>query len=184
MSKGGYINAIGTWTVDTKQSVDEYLAFISSAGQVFVYQGTDPTSALYIWLWLVFTISALLLAVVVSCVFRAIYGLLRMDGVIPMTEMLAIDRSDAPRVALTSMIMNAMNQAVQNYSGIFGWQFISYPRGTLAILNIPLVASQQAMQFVMNTITGAWCRFTQYRCAMLGTIQRLALFRVYRWQGL
>ena len=49
MSKGGYVNAIGTWTVDTKQSVDEYLAFITSAGQVFVYQGTDPNKRTYIW---------------------------------------------------------------------------------------------------------------------------------------
>jgi hypothetical protein len=45
MSKGGYINAIATWSIDTKQSVDEYIAFISSEGQVFVYEGTDPATA-------------------------------------------------------------------------------------------------------------------------------------------
>ena len=158
MSKGGYVNAIGTWTVDTKQSVDEYLAFITSAGQVFVYQGTDPTSALTFGLVGIYNLGA---PIGRRCFLRISGNLwvITQDGVIPMTEMLAIDRSDAPRVALTSMIMNAMNQAVQNYSSIFGWQFISYPRGTLAILNIPLTAGSQAMQFVMNTITGAWCRF-------------------------
>lgn len=158
MSQGGYVNAIGTWTVDTKQTVDEYIAFISSKGQVFVYQGTDPSSANTFALVGVYNLGA---PIGRRCFLRISGNLwiITMDGVIPMTEMLAIDRSDAPRVALTSMIMNAMNQAVQNYSQNFGWQFISYPRGTLAILNIPLIASKQSMQFVMNTITGAWCRF-------------------------
>jgi hypothetical protein len=49
---------------------------------------------------------------------------------------------------------------VQLYSDHFGWQFISYPRGTLAILNIPTTDSGPALQYVMNTITGAWARFT------------------------
>lgn len=158
MSHGGYINAIGTWTVDTKQTVDDYIAFITSKGQVFVYQGTDPTSSNTFALVGIYNVGS---PIGRRCFLRISGNLwiITQDGVIPMTEMLAIDRSDAPRVALTSMIMNAMNQAVQNYAGNFGWQFISYPRGTLAILNIPLVSSSRSMQFVMNTITGAWCRF-------------------------
>src|SRR5262249_8905031 len=42
---GGFIQAIGTWTIDTKQTVDEYIAFISSRGEIVVYEGTDPSSA-------------------------------------------------------------------------------------------------------------------------------------------
>jgi hypothetical protein len=53
-----------------------------------------------------------------------------------------------------------MNQAVQLYANNFGWQFISYPRGTLAVLNIPSSSSGPSIQFAMNTITGAWCRMT------------------------
>lgn len=158
MTQGGFINAIATWTVDTKQNVDEYIAFITSKGQVFVYQGTDPTTANTFALIGVYNMGS---PIGRRCFLRISGNLwiITQDGVIPMTEMLAIDRSDAPRVALTSMIMNAMNQAVQNYAGNFGWQFISYPRGTLAVLNIPLTENSDAMQFVMNTITGAWGRF-------------------------
>jgi hypothetical protein len=159
MDKGGYINAIATWTIDTKQSVDEYIAFISSKGQVFVYQGTDPSTANTFALVGVYNMGS---PIGRRCFLRISGNLwiITQDGVIPMTEMLAIDRSDAPRVALTSMIMNAMNQAVQLYSNNFGWQFISYPRGTLAVLNIPSSSSGPSIQFAMNTITGAWCRMT------------------------
>lgn len=185
MSKGGFINAIGTWTVDTKQTVDEYIAFISSVGQVFVYQGTDPSSANTFALVGVYNLGA---PIGRRCFLRISGNLwiITQDGVIPMTEMLAIDRSDAPRVALTSMIMNAMNQAVQNYSAFFGWQFISYPRGTLAVLNIPTVSSSSAMQFVMNTITGAWCRFLNIDAQCWELYNDFLYFgstdgRVYKW---
>lgn len=160
MDKGGYINAIATWTVDTKQTVDEYIAFISSKGQVFVYQGTDPSTAPTFSLVGVFNLGA---PIGRRCFLRISGNLwiITMDGVIPMTEMLtqAQDQSVAARVAITSTIMNAINQSVQLYAGNFGWQFISYPRGTLAILNIPTVANQTSIQYAMNTITGAWCQF-------------------------
>src|SRR6185312_8443377 len=60
---------------------------------------------------------------------------------------------------LTSIIMNQMALAAQSYKGNFGWQLIEYALGTLAILNIPIQENNQQMQFVMNTITGAWSRF-------------------------
>ena len=45
MTRGGFLETIATWTQDSKQTVDEYLAFITSRGQVVVYQGTDPATA-------------------------------------------------------------------------------------------------------------------------------------------
>ncbi|HXP48856.1 MAG TPA: hypothetical protein VN922_02820, partial [Bacteroidia bacterium] len=41
----------------------------------------------------------------------------------------------------------------------FGWQIVEYAFGTLILLNIPIETNVQSMQFVMNTITGAWSRF-------------------------
>jgi hypothetical protein len=185
MTMGGYLNAIATWTVDTKQTVDEYIAFISSRGQIFVYQGTDPTTANTFALVGVYNLGA---PIGRRCFLRISGNLwiLTMDGVIPMTEMLAIDRSSAPRVALTLMIMNAINAATQNYAANFGWQFISYPRGTLAILNIPTVENNTSMQFVMNTITGAWCRFLNLDAQCWELWNDLPYFgstdgRVYQW---
>jgi hypothetical protein len=42
---GGYLQRIATWSVDTRQTVNDYLAFITSRGQVIVYVGTDPADA-------------------------------------------------------------------------------------------------------------------------------------------
>ena len=45
MTRGGSVVAIASWTQDSKQNVDEYITFITSKGQVIIYQGNDPSTA-------------------------------------------------------------------------------------------------------------------------------------------
>jgi hypothetical protein len=42
---GGYIQAMGTWTIDAGQGVDDYAVFVTNMGEVIVYEGTDPSDA-------------------------------------------------------------------------------------------------------------------------------------------
>lgn len=187
MSKGGYIQAIGTWTIDTNQTVDEYIAFVSSRGQVAVYQGTDPSTPTTFSLVGVYNLGA---PIGRRCLLRISGNLwvVCVDGVIPLTEMLvqAMDRSAAARVAPTTMIMNAVLNSAHLYSSNFGWQFISYPKGQLAILNIPQVENQTSVQYVMNTLTGAWCQFLGLDANCWETLNDTPYFgandgRVYQW---
>lgn len=156
--RGGYVMAIGTWTIDTRQTVDEYIAFISSRGEVAVYQGTDPTTAPTFALVGLYQVGA---PIGRRCFLRISGDLqiITVDGVVGMSEMLSTDRAAANRVSLTSIIMNEVALASAQYKNNFGWQLTEYALGTLAILNIPMKENQQQMQFVMNTITGAWSRF-------------------------
>ncbi len=187
MSKGGYVNAIATWTIDFKQAVDEYLAFITSQGQVFVYEGTDPSTINTFDLVGIYNLGT---PIGRRCFLRISGNLwiITTDGVIPLTEMVTQvnDQTVAPRVAITSMIMNAINQSVQLYQNNFGWQFISYPRGTLAVLNIPQTVSETSVQYVMNTITGAWCQFIGINANCWELYNDMLYFgsndgRVYKW---
>lgn len=158
MTKGGYVNAVATWSVDTRQTVDDYICFITSRGQVIVYQGTDPSSATT---WSLVGVYDLGAPIGRRCFLRVAGDLfiICVDGVLPMSQMLSTDRAAANRVSLTAMIMDTVRQSVQSYGTNFGWQFISYPASTLAILNIPTATDGSAIQYVMNTLTGAWCRF-------------------------
>jgi hypothetical protein len=158
LKKGGYIQAIGTWTVDTRQNVDEYIAFISSRGEILVYQGTDPTTSNTFALTGIYQIGT---PIGRRCFLRIAGDLqvITVDGVVGMSEMLSTDRAAANRVSLTSIIMNEINKSAQLYKNNFGWQIIEYPLQTLTILNIPVVEETQSIQYVMNTITGAWSRW-------------------------
>jgi hypothetical protein len=44
-SRGGYLVALGTWTLDGGAGLDDLLVFVTSEGQVAVYRGTDPAVA-------------------------------------------------------------------------------------------------------------------------------------------
>lgn len=158
LTRGGNIVAISTWTQDSKQTVDEYIAFISSRGQVVVYQGTDPSTAATFALVGLYDLGA---PIGKRCFLRISGNLwiVCVDGILPMSEMLTQDRAASAKVAPTTLIQNAMMNASQLYKDNFGWQFIEYAKGQLAILNIPVVENSTAVQYVMNTLTGAWCQF-------------------------
>ena len=159
MTKGGFVQAVGTWTVDTRQSVDEYIAFITSRGEVIVYQGTDPSSSTTWDLVGVYSIGP---PIGRRCKLRIAGDLLiiSLDGVNGMSSTLSTDRAAANRVSITANILNTMNQSAALYKSNFGWQFIEYAKGTLAIMNVPAVENKTSYQYVMNVLTGAWCRFT------------------------
>ncbi len=175
MSKGGYLVAMATWSIDTKQTIDDYAVFITSRGQCIVFQGTDPGDPTVWELVSNFFIGA---PIGQRC-FLQIGGdlvVISVDGLLPISSMISSDRSAASRTAISVNIMGAMNDAARNYGNNFGWQLTSYPRGQLAIMNIPITANQTSQQFVMNTVNGAWCRFTGINANCWETANDIAYF--------
>ncbi len=157
-TKGGYLNAMATWTRDGGSGQDDYAVFLSSRGQAAVYMGTDPTSDATWALVGVFDIGA---PIGRRC-FLKVGGdvaLINIDGVLPLSLALQTDRAAAAKVALTRNINNAMNTAARSYRTNFGWQMTAYAKGTMALLNVPVQEGLTQHQYVMNTLTGAWCRF-------------------------
>lgn len=157
MGNGGTLVAIATWTRDGGAGPDDYIAFISSNGQIAIYNGTNPASDFT--LVGVYNIAP---PIGFKCATKVggDVAIITVEGVIPMSVAIQTDRAATERISLTQRINNAMNAAAQMYKSNFGWELIAYPTGTAAILNVPTAEDSTAQQFVMNTITGAWCRFT------------------------
>lgn len=158
-TKGGHLVATATWTKDGGAGEDDFWVAISSRGQCAVYQGTDPASANT---WALVGVFDLGPPIGRRC-FTKVAGdlaLICIDGVLPLSRALGQDRGAAAAIAITKNINNAMNEAAREYSDNFGWELTPYPKGTMALLNVPLQEGQSQHQYVMNTLTGAWCRFT------------------------
>lgn len=156
---GGYLMAIGTWSVDGGTGPQDYIVFLSSRGQAAIYQGSDPTDAQNFYLVGVFDMGAPLGRRCMTKV-GADIALIGIDGVVPLSRAMIFERAAVQKVTLTQNIQRVMNQSARDFKNNFGWQLISYPRGTRAILNVPVSENANQEQYVMNTITGAWCRFT------------------------
>ena len=159
--QGGHLVAMTTWTLDGGSGSDDLAVFISSKGQVAIYQGTDPASASTWALVGVFNLAA---PIGRRCFIK--YGisplLITVSGVLQLSLSLKQDKAQLDTVAITGRILNAMNTAARSYKDNFGWELVVYPKGTRLILNIPTAENETAVQYVMNTITGAWCDFDNH----------------------
>lgn len=158
-SLGGYLMQIASWSLDGGNGPDDYIAFISSRGQVSIFSGADPTDPNDFALVGTYTMGA---PIGRRCVTKvgADVAIVCIDGVVPLSKALIFDRAAVSQITLTQRIQRVMNQSARDYKDNFGWQIIGYPRGTRAILNVPIVENTTQEQYVMNTLSGAWCRFT------------------------
>jgi len=155
--KGGYLVAMGTWSVDGGYGMDDNAVFITSEGEVAVYSGTDPSDTAKWYLTGVYSIgspmgkrSMLKYQGDLLCICK--------DGLAPMSASLMSSRVNS-KVMLSDKIQWAISTATSEYMTNYGWDMQLYPLNNMLILNVPVGTGTQE-QYVMNTVTGAWCKFT------------------------
>lgn len=153
---GGFLQAMGTWTIDAGQGVDDYAVFVTNMGEVIVYNGTDPTSATT---WALKGVWQLGQTFNRRCFFKFAGDLLLLtqDGLVPLASALQSSRLD-PRINITDKIYQAVSQAASSYYDNYGWQVNYYASLNMLILNVPI--SNGIQQYVMHTITKSWANFT------------------------
>lgn len=154
---GGSLVSMGVWTVDGGYGMQDYLCVCTNQGEIAVYGGTDPSQASTFSLVGVYQLGS-------PMGFRSFmkYGgdllFIGKDGLGPISQLLASSRVNT-QVNLTAKIQGAISQATSLYPNNYGWCLVLFPLENMIILNVPVSLGQQ-QQYVMNTITGAWCNFT------------------------
>jgi hypothetical protein len=155
--RGGFIMAIGTWTLDSGIGIDDLLVIITSEGQVVVFKGTDPSSASAWSLIGIWDIGAPLGR---RCMtkYKGDNIIACVDGVMPLSTALIGSRAD-PQAALTYKINRAFAIAALSHKDKFGWEIFHYPLENHLMLNVPVNEGSSQEQYAMNTITGSWGRY-------------------------
>ena len=155
---GGYLMAMATWTFDGGDGPDDYAVFVTSEGEIIVYRGTNPSDAAA---WT--KIGTYFIGKPIGRRCFVSYGgdvvLITQNGAFPLSAALQSSTIDR-RIALTDKIEQAFSAASLNYRGIWGWDATLFPAQSALLFNIPTQENSQAEQYVMNTITKSWCRFT------------------------
>jgi hypothetical protein len=187
-SRGGYLQALTTWTRDSGDGSDDYLLAISSSGEVAVYQGIDVNDAPANWSLVgVYFIGATFnrrcfmkyggdVAILTQ------YGLISMNGV-------AQSQDGSPfSSALSIKIQNLISELTTEGSSREGWQLVNYPAANMVLVNVPGVETSQNAQLAFNTVRQAWCTFTGMPASCWMTTRENLLFgtigAVYRaWEG-
>lgn len=155
---GGRALALGTLTIDGGSGIDDILAIFMESGDVLIYAGTDPSSASSFALIGIFNIGRPIGARPLVK-FGPDLIVITSDGYIPLRQFLRLGRSQT-NLAISDTISGAVSEAVRSFGDNFGWQATLYPRSNWLMFNVPTVENGESVQHVMNTLTGAWCRFT------------------------
>lgn len=157
-TKGGYIVAQANWTIDGGQGVDDYLVTVTSEGELVIYQGTDPATVGAFALVGTYDVGKPLGR---KCFTK--YGgdllYLSRQGVFPLSKLLQSATLEKTK-SLNDKIGNAFKESILSYGNNNGWMIKLHPTQSAVVVNVPMVEGQSSVQYVMNDITKAWCRFT------------------------
>ena len=158
MDLGGYIMAGGSWSFDGGSGPDDHFVVVTSQGQVIVFAGDDPSD---VNAWSHVGTYNLPRPIGRRCIIKMAGDLVVLTeaGVLPLSKALIRD-TNVDDIALSARIQDAFNDAFRNYGTNKGWQIVSYPRGHMVIVNVPITEGSLQHQYVVNSLTGAWCRFT------------------------
>lgn len=173
-AKGGRVVAIASWTLDSGSGIDDLFVILTSNGEIAIYQGTDPASSATWALVGVYNVARPvgakpLLSYGGDLLYHSQIGLLPLSA---LRQSAILDTS----TAISFNIDGAFLEAAENYGINVGWQMITHKAANLLIVNIPVSQDVLSYQYVMNTITKKWCRFTAWNASCWATVGGLLYF--------
>ena len=154
--KGGYLQTVATWGKDSSQGYNKYIAFITSEGEIIVYQGNNFGDANNIYLVGLFFTGR---PIGRNCVMN--WG----ADLIIITDRGYLAMSDITKNGEIAKASNLFSDKISGYvidkatlySSQYGWKGVIVSSENFALFNVPLENSFE--QHIMNLNTGAWCRF-------------------------
>ncbi len=156
---GGYLVAILTISIDNAAGTNDYIAFVTSQGEVAVYTGYDPSQIA------TFSLSAIFRIGIPLAVGRRTWQMIGSDaaivcadGLVMLSEELLTDRTQQAG-NLSDKVRQSINFDIQQYGGEFGWQVQLFPAGNKLFLSVPTVSDSDAFCYVQNMLNGSWCTF-------------------------
>jgi len=166
LNKGGNILFGATWSLDSGSGLDDVCVFVSSNGEIAVYEGTDPSNASTWSLVGVYDIGKPLNK---HGSFRAggDLAILTVDGIVPVSAAIKKDRAALQLDAITYPIEDAWRSAVANRTAAYPVTATLWQSRTMLLVGTPEQAGGKNISFAANARTGGWGRFTGWdvRCS-------------------
>jgi len=156
--RGGRLLYIVDWTVDGGEDIDNKLVFVSSNGEVAIYSGTDPDNTETWSLDAVFFMGR----PTGDKSFTEFGGDVFLNtsyGIVPLSKVLVGKMQESPnQQAISKRISRTLNSLILTKKYPPNWELHNFPMLQAVVLIIPPSGTEPAIQFVMNSLTGAWTR--------------------------
>lgn len=158
-TQGGFLQNIFTWSIDSGAGLDDVIVFQSSKGEITGYIGVDPSTAATFELKASYFVGAPL-GQRTNDDLGGDVAMLTIGGVVPISKVVggtqAISRDED---TLSKNISQTFNDVLVVRGQLPNWEIRNYPALTALFVNFPSTGGSPALQFVMNTLTGAWTKY-------------------------
>jgi len=167
-TRGGSLLFGASWSLDTGSGLNEQCVFVSTEGEVAVYQGSNPADAAN---WSKVGVYRIGKPRGPKAHIRAGGDLVIATdiGFVPLSVAVQRDVAALSPSAVSYPIETAWNDAVRDRTG--NWHCEVWPTKQMAVVVLPTPAGSQAQMYVANARTGAWALFTGWDgtcCALFG----------------
>jgi len=156
LKMGGMVIYASSWTQDTGSGLQDLFIIVSNKGEILAYTGSFPGATEWQLTGRYYTSAPLGRRGAINVANDVL--ILTLQGAIPFSTI--INAEDSNYVKLTDKINSAFNDVARLYKDNFGWDVVHYALGKYIAINIPTAAGLTYEQYVINTHTGAWCKFT------------------------
>ena len=158
--RGGSLVAIVTWSLNAGNGLDDKLVFVSSAGELAIYAGSNPNDTDDWALESLFYVAPPVGTANSASDFGGDVLLMTTAGLIPISKVVqGVSNIALYDSAVTKNISKTLSFFANSYGNLDAWQLMSLPKLQALIIIIPKVGNRGARQFIMNTLNGAWGRY-------------------------
>ena len=154
---GGSLLCGTSWSISSTSGLYEVCVFITSEGEVAIYDGLSPADTA----WTLKGLYKISKPLGRRCILKTggDIAIMTEDGIVPMSSVMTLDQIALQNVAVTKPIAPAWRDAVVARQGIAGWQITTWPLQSMGIINLPKTNAGDKTQFIANVRTGSWARY-------------------------
>lgn len=137
MRAGGALVGLYNWSYDGGSGLDTLLVGISGAGDVVIYQGTDPSDADAFGIKGAWFVDAIPHGRRIATEEGGELLVLSTRGIVHMSKLVAGASVDDPTIYATDKIRQLFSQLVSTYRTVPGWSLVTHPESNALIVTVP-----------------------------------------------
>ena len=153
---GGKLTAIYNWTLDGGKGIDEYIVGLSGAGDVIIYQGTDPTSKNDFSLVGSWFVGEPPLGRRTAVEYSGDLFMLTVQGLIPLSALLRGQTQSDDRTYISNKVGPYIRRLLDELLDDFGWHLTIHPKQSVLYVNSPPAPNRPQVAFSIYFGTKAW----------------------------
>jgi hypothetical protein len=159
--KGGSLLFGTTWSVDAGDGMDDICVFVTTAGEMAAFAGTDPASPADWELAGTYDIGQPLGP---NAHFRAGGDVViaTLDGLVPLSAAKEKDPAALSLAAVTRAIEDEWRGQALARQSSSAWSCVKWVARNMAIVGLPAVGTSEVYCYVVNLLTGAWAKYTNW----------------------